>query len=422
MPTAPVTTPVAGSSFSVNVTLANLDSDNTLSDYLVLENGVLSLNPGSYTKTAAGSTIVYSGVTLPATALEVRRRTPRLIRVAQSVGTKIRSTDWNNEFDRLIRIAEEYDVYGAGGGFSVRLPLDGAFGAAWDGDTLFPPTRNAVYDQVVLKANSNSPAFTGTPSAPTALTADNSTTIANTAHVKANLSSYAPLASPAFAGVPTAPTPLTPDNSTAIATTSHVKANLASYTLLTTLSSYLTASLAGSTYAPIISPVLTGTPTAPAIPNGNKTNQLVTALALQRSHQPIVIANSTTTFTLPAGTFVDLPYGNVVTDSMSAYNGGTGVFTAPYTGVYNIGGSISSQPSTLLALGLFDTSNVEIARISTPLSSTAGFLQASGSVTVLLNAGAAVKLRALSSIATTSNAAPTVQYLSFQYAGIATTL
>lgn len=72
-------------------------------------------------------------------------------------------------------------------------------------------------------APKNSPAFTGTPTAPTPLTTDDSTKIATTAFIKAVLGGYAPLSSPALTGVPTAPTALTTDNSTQIATTAFVK-------------------------------------------------------------------------------------------------------------------------------------------------------------------------------------------------------
>ncbi len=93
-----------------------------------------------------------------------------------------------------------------------------------------------------------SPAFTGTPTAPTAAVDTNSTRLATTAyvigqaasatpvmdgsaaagassryaradHVHPTDTSRAPLASPAFTGTPTAPTPSAGDNSTQIATT-----------------------------------------------------------------------------------------------------------------------------------------------------------------------------------------------------------
>jgi hypothetical protein len=88
-----------------------------------------------------------------------------------------------------------------------------------------------------------SPALTGTPTAPTPATADNSTTLATTAYVKAqgyattaSLGTYAPLASPALTGTPTAPTAATADNSTTIATTAYVKAQ--GYATTAALSGY----------------------------------------------------------------------------------------------------------------------------------------------------------------------------------------
>ena len=100
-----------------------------------------------------------------------------------------------------------------------------------------------------------SPAFTGTPTAPTAAVDTNSTRLATTAfvlnqaasatpamdgsaaagastryaradHVHPADTSKAPLASPAFTGTPTAPTPAAGDNSTKIATTAFLVATL----------------------------------------------------------------------------------------------------------------------------------------------------------------------------------------------------
>jgi hypothetical protein len=73
----------------------------------------------------------------------------------------------------------------------------------------------------------NSPALTGTPTAPTASPATtNNTQIATTAFtqaaITAALSLYATKASPIFSGTPTAPTPAANDNSLKLATTQYV--------------------------------------------------------------------------------------------------------------------------------------------------------------------------------------------------------
>jgi hypothetical protein len=67
-----------------------------------------------------------------------------------------------------------------------------------------------------------SPAFTGTPTAPTPTAGDNDTSIATTAFVTSAIAGFAPKASPAFTGNPTAPTPTAGDNDTSIATTAFV--------------------------------------------------------------------------------------------------------------------------------------------------------------------------------------------------------
>jgi hypothetical protein len=70
----------------------------------------------------------------------------------------------------------------------------------------------------------NSPALTGTPTAPTATLGTNTTQIATTAFVIANAGS---LDSPAFTGTPTAPTASVGTNTTQLATTAFVNAEIA---------------------------------------------------------------------------------------------------------------------------------------------------------------------------------------------------
>lgn len=87
-----------------------------------------------------------------------------------------------------------------------------------------------------------SPAFTGTPTAPTATTGTNTTQLATTAFVTTATTGLAPLASPAFTGTPTAPTATAGTNTTQLATTAFVT----------------------SSYAPLASPTFTGRAQIPA--------------------------------------------------------------------------------------------------------------------------------------------------------------
>lgn len=81
---------------------------------------------------------------------------------------------------------------------------------------------------ITSKANLASPTFTGTPAAPTAAQGTNTTQIATTAFVNAEIAAdtaaKAPLASPTFTGVPAAPTASSGTNTTQIATTAFVTA------------------------------------------------------------------------------------------------------------------------------------------------------------------------------------------------------
>ena len=85
-----------------------------------------------------------------------------------------------------------------------------------------PNFATTMTNQLALKAPLASPALTGSPTAPTPATADNSTLIATTAYIKNQL--YATLASPALTGTPTAPTANFGDNTILIANTAFVQA------------------------------------------------------------------------------------------------------------------------------------------------------------------------------------------------------
>ena len=83
---------------------------------------------------------------------------------------------------------------------------------------------------ITSKANLASPTFTGTPAAPTAAQGTDTTQIATTAFVNAEIAAdtavKAPLADPTFTGVPAAPTAAQGTNTTQLATTAYVQAEV----------------------------------------------------------------------------------------------------------------------------------------------------------------------------------------------------
>lgn len=195
-----------------------------------------------------------------------------------------------------------------------------------------------------------SPALTGTPTAPTAAADTNTTQIATTAfvvgqagtsnppmdgtatpgtslryarqdHVHASDTSRAPLASPALTGTPTAPTAAAGTNTTQIATTAFVNAEITNDRPFEASAGNIAmngAQSAGSlgtvargdhvhptdtSRAPLASPALTGTPTAPTAAAGTNTTQIATtafvtaANAAKVDYEMTANAQSGTTYT-----------------------------------------------------------------------------------------------------------------------------
>lgn len=105
-------------------------------------------------------------------------------------------------------------------GTAPSAPVDGDIWSS--GASLFYRLASVTETVAPLR----SPAFVGTPTAPTAAKSSNSTNLATTAYVWLHVNALnavidlkAPIASPALTGTPTAPTPARSDNSTRIATT-----------------------------------------------------------------------------------------------------------------------------------------------------------------------------------------------------------
>ena len=102
---------------------------------------------------------------------------------------------------------------------------------------------------MAAKANLASPTLTGTPAAPTAAQGTNTTQIATTAFVNAEIAAdtatKAPLADPTFTGVPAAPTASAGTNTTQIATTAFVTAAIDPDTAKTDVAQTYTAGQRG---------------------------------------------------------------------------------------------------------------------------------------------------------------------------------
>jgi len=196
----------SGTGWTLDTTLAYLDTDLLLKDFVVLFGSVVQSNT-LFTKVSPVS-VLYIGAPITTTTVQLRRRTPIDPIKEVLYGERFSSTDWNREVNRTSRRAAEYEVFGIGSiGDVTGVPNNGVYGASWATDTIFAPTRQAVYTKIE------------------AAVADY---IARDATITASITGFAPLASPALTGTPTAPTPAASDNSTKIQTSAGVRAFLSS--------------------------------------------------------------------------------------------------------------------------------------------------------------------------------------------------
>jgi hypothetical protein len=128
-----------------------------------------------------------------------------------------------------------------------------------------------------------------------------SPTAGNVPLAVSNITGAAPLASPAFTGVPTAPTAISTTNNSQIATTAFVQslisssAGVLSFNGRTGAVTLQAGDLAPFNLAPLASPALSGVPTAPTASPGTDTTQLATTAFVQAAVSGATIPIATTT-------------------------------------------------------------------------------------------------------------------------------
>jgi hypothetical protein len=252
----------------------------------------------------------------------------------------------------------------------------------------------------------NSPAFTGTPTAPTAAPGDVSTRIATTAFVMTE-SGFAPLASPGLTGVPTAPTPTPGTNTNQIATTAYVQSAITGISLgvvtfngrsgaVTLVANDITA--AGG--AILASPAFTGTPTAPNPPPGDSSTRIATTAYVQSlaGFAPIASPAFTGVPTAPTAApgnntqqiattaFVEAAIANS-TAGVASFNGRTGAVTLQANDLSAAGGALLASP---VFTGTPSAPTAALGVSTTQLATTAYVMNAASIAAPLMNGTAAV--------------------------------
>lgn len=250
------------------------------------------------------------------------------------------------------RIATTAYVLGQGGTANPVMN-----GAAAPGTSTRFSKQDHVHPTDTTRAPLASPALTGTPTSTTAAQDTNNTQIATTAfviaqgsasnplmngtaapgtslrfskqdHVHPTDTSRAPLASPALTGTPTAPTAAVDTNNTQVATTAFVIAQGGSTNPLmngaaapgtsTRLSKQDHVHPVDTSRAPLASPGLTGTPTAPTPTAGDNTTKIATTAFVNTAITNKVDRTSASgAIVTPSGTTAERPAGS---DKYIRYN------------------------------------------------------------------------------------------------------
>ena len=194
--------------------------------------------------------------------------------------------------------------------------LTGTIAASGVGSNYFI-TGSTAYDALALKANLASPTFTGTPKAPTATAGTNTTQIATTAFVTNAVSTA--VAGEVVKSVDTTAShgiALTLGNSTGelgmTVSQGVIGANQSAFVSGGRIYDYVTTQLIPN-LAPIASPALTGTPTAPTAAAGTNTTQIATTAFVTTA-----IANAST----GAATFKGVISSGSAISSLTDYKAG----------------------------------------------------------------------------------------------------
>jgi len=244
--------------------------------------------------------------------------------------------------------------------------------------------------QPYVQAQKISPAFSGTPTAPTAANATSDTQIATTAFVQNvvtnqavfDAATYAPLNSANLVGVPTAPTAAPGTATTQLATTAFVTNSPALAGTPTAPTADVSSSntqIATTAFvqAQKFSPVFTGIPTAPTAANTTNDTQIATTAFVQAQKNNIVLTGVPTAPTAANGTSnTQIATTAFVSSTVVAATASLGTMSTQNANAVNItGGSIAvaaggtgattaAGARTNLGLGTLATQNANAVTIT----------------------------------------------------------
>lgn len=165
-------------------------------------------------------TVLAAGISSTATTLTVNTGTGALFPSPVSGTSYFKLTLIDAATGQLTEIV--HVTARSGDTMTIARAQEGTVARAWSANDLAANMLTA--GTLLLLAPLDTPALTGTPTAPTASSATSTTQIATTAFVHAITDLLAPLGSPALTGTPTAPTAAATISTTQLATTAFVHA------------------------------------------------------------------------------------------------------------------------------------------------------------------------------------------------------
>jgi hypothetical protein len=246
------------------------------------------------------------------------------------------------------------DVTGSGTG-SFTTTVNSVGGINSSTIATLPTTVSSHTSSITTNTNSIATLNTNVSANTSSITTNTNNISTNTADILLK----APIASPAFTGVPTAPTPSTGDNSTQLATTAYVKANLATVSAGTLTGTSLASTITGSSLTSI------GTLTSGSVPYSLLSgtvptwNQNTTGNAATATTAGNITATSNTTITslTNLNTVGTITSGIWSGTTIALSQGGTGATTASGA-LTNLGAEASANKSTATDLGSTNPSDV----------------------------------------------------------------
>ena len=277
-------------------------SVKAIKDYVDLQSANAGVADNSLTSAKINGTIaITKGGTGASTAAAARTN------LGLAIGTDVMAANFTTTLTG--------DVTGSGNGsFATTVNSVGGVSAS----TISTFDTRIASNTSSITANTNSIATLNTNvNANTASITSNTASInANTASITSNIADIllrAPIASPTFTGTPAAPTAATSDNSTTLATTAYVKANLATVSAGTLTGTTLASTITGSSLTSV-GTITSGIWSGTAIALANGGTGATTAASALTNLGAEAIANKSTDITADAASTTKYPSVKTIKD------------------------------------------------------------------------------------------------------------